>query len=81
MMTQDANLTELHEEFFQRLTDAVQRGVTPDDVSEAMLTVAVSVLMRVHGPHYAAGRLRIVASMMTTLADRQADVDKNAIRH
>ena len=81
MMASDTDLSELHEEFFQRLTDAIERGVTPNDASEAMLTVGVSVLLREHGPHYAAGRLRIVASMMTTLADRQEAVDRAALRH
>ena len=81
MMTHDTDLSELHEEFFQRLTDAVQRGVHSNDASEAMLTVGVSVLMREHGPRYTADRLRIVASMMTRLADRQEVGDSEASWH
>jgi hypothetical protein len=68
MMTEDSDLSELHDRFFREIMTSIDSGATANDASEAMLTIGVSVLMREHGPQYAAGRLRIVASMMESLA-------------
>ena len=72
MMTSDTDLSELHNRWLQRLTEVEAGGTDPDSAAESMLTIALTGLMRVHGPRYVAQRLVIVSGMMAALAEKNA---------
>ena len=69
---EDDTLIPLHQRWLDQMADAVDQGATADDAAESMLTIAVTGLMRVHGPRHVAARLVVVANMLTQVAEQAA---------
>jgi hypothetical protein len=72
MPTDDETLIPLHTRWLEQMADAVDKGASGDDAAESMLTVAVTGLMRIHGPRHVAARLAVVAGMLTAAANEAA---------
>ena len=73
MAHDDETLVRLHERWMAQFAEMVDRdGTDADAASESMLTIAVSGLMRLHGPRHVAARLVVVAQMLTDVANRAA---------
>jgi hypothetical protein len=70
--TNDDTLIPLHNRWLEQMAVAVEQGANADDAAEAMLTIAVSSLMRLHGPRHVAARLLLVAGMLTDVANKAA---------
>ena len=77
------NLIELHKRWMQALGAMIESGATPDDAAEAMLTIAVSGKIQIEGGERLATRLRLVADMLDSVAQKNVlkDAELTAMRH
>ena len=67
----DESLLELHNRWLAQLTDMVERdGIDGEMASEAMLTVAITGVMRASDPRTTAARLAVIAGTLRALANQ-----------
>ena len=79
----DSNLIALHEQWMRALGAMIESGATSDNATESMLTIAVSGKIQIEGGERLATRLRLVADMLDSVAQKNVlkDAELTAMRH